>query len=264
MMDKKSLIKSLTLTVALSSFSFLAHAETVFTVAFEDKAQFPYYMGNSSTVLADKPGATVELIKRLESKIPDLKVVFQRCPVKRCLNDLETGAIDALFNLSFKESRLKMGAYPWKDGSVDTDRKLTTINYSFYKKKGTDFDWDGKNVSGTVAKIGAPTGYSIVGDLTKMGLTVSEAPTSESNFKKLLAGRISAVALQDIKGDILVKDPEFSSIVKVETPIKVKPYYLVISNQFKDKNTEMAENIWSTLAELKEQEFDKISEKYYN
>ena len=264
MMSTKSLIKSLIYTIAFSSFSFLAHAETEFTVAFEDKAQFPYYMGDTSTVLADKPGATVELIKRLESKIPGLKVVFERCPVKRCLNDLETGAIDALFNLSFKKSRLTMGAYPWKDGSVDTDRKLTTINYSFYKKKGTDFAWDGKNVSGTVKKVGAPAGYSIVGDLKKMGLSVSEASSTERNMKKLIAGRVSAVALQDTKGDIIIKTPEFSSIEKVKTPIKAKPYYLVLSNQFKDKNTAMAEKIWNALAELREKEFDKITEKYYN
>ena len=263
-MSTKSLIKSLTFTIAFSSLSFLAHAETIFTVSFEDKPQFPYYMGNSSTVLADKPGATVELIKLLESKIPDLKVVFQRCPVKRCLNDLETGAVDALFNLSFKESRLKIGAYPWKNGSVDTDRKLTTINYSFYKKKGTDFNWDGKNVSGTVKTIGAPAGYSIVGDLQKIGLTVAEATSTERNMKKLAAGRVSAVTTLDNKGDIVIKKPNFSNIEKVQPPFKAKPYYLVISNQFKDKNSAMAENIWNTLAELRAQEFDKISEKYYN
>jgi len=262
-MSTKSLIKSLTFTMALSSFSFLAQAETVFTVSFEDKAQFPYYIGDSSTVLADKPGATVELIKRLESKIPDLKVVFQRCPVKRCLNDLETGAVDALFNLSFKESRLKVGAYPWKDGSVDTDRKLTTIKYSFYKKKGTDFGWDGTKVSGTVKTIGAPAGYSIVGDLEKIGLKVSEASSTERNMKKLAAGRVSAVALQDNKGDMIIKDPKFSNIEKVETPIKAKPYYLVISNQFKDKNAAMADKIWTELAELKAKEFDQIVQKYY-
>lgn len=262
-MSTKSLIKSLTFTIALSSLSFLAHAETIFTVSFEDKPQFPYYMGNSSTVLADKPGATVELIKLLESKIPDLKVVFQRCPVKRCLNDLETGAIDALFNLSFKESRLKIGAYPWKNGSVDTDRKLTTISYSFYKKKGTDFDWDGKNVSGNVKTIGAPTGYSIVGDLQKIGLRVSEATSTERNMKKLAAGRISAVATQDVKGDAVLKDPKFSNIEKVSTPIKVKPYYLVLSNQFKNKDAAMADKIWTALAELKAKEFDKIAAKYY-
>jgi polar amino acid transport system substrate-binding protein len=263
-MSTKSVIKSLILTTALSSLPFLAHAETVFTVAFEDKAQFPFYMGDSSTVLADKPGATVELIQRLESKIPGLKVVFERCPVKRCLNDLETGAVDALFNLSFKESRLKMGAYPWKDGSVDIDRKLTTINYSFYKKKGTDFAWDGQNTSGTVKTIGAPAGYSIVGDLQKIGLTVAEATSTERNMKKLAAGRVSAVTTLDNKGDIMIKAPEFSSIEKVETPIKAKPYYLVLSNQFKAKDAAMADNIWTTLAELNKQEFDKISEKYYN
>lgn len=263
-MSTKSLIKGLILTTVLSSFSFYAQAITIFKVAYEDKVQYPYYMGDGSAVLPSLPGAAVELVQRLETKIPDLKIMFQRCPVKRCLNDLETGAIDALFNLSFKKSRLTMGAYPWKDGSVDTDRKLTTINYSFYKKKGTDFAWDGKNVSGTVKKVGAPAGYSIVGDLKKMGLSVSEASSTERNMKKLIAGRVSAVALQDTKGDIIIKTPEFSSIEKVKTPIKAKPYYLVLSNQFKDKNTAMAEKIWNALAELREKEFDKITEKYYN
>jgi len=265
-MSTKSLIKGLILTTVLSSFSFYAQAITIFKVAYEDKVQYPYYMGDGSAVLPSLPGAAVELVQRLETKIPDLKIMFQRCPVKRCLNDLETGAIDGLFNLSFKASRLTMGAYPWKGDSVDPERRLTTLNYSFYKQKGTDFAWDGKSVSGTVESIGATTGYSIVDDLKALGLTVSEGTSSEGNLKKLGAGRVSAVAMQETRGDYLISQnpAEYGNIEKVETPIQSKPYYLVLSNQFKAEDAEMAEKIWNAVGELREEQLDQLVAKYAN
>ena len=266
MTSTKSIIKSFIFTIAFSSFSFFAHAETVLTVAFEDQVQFPYYMGEGATVLTAKPGAAVELIQKIESKIPGVKVVFQRCPVKRCLNDLETGAIDGLFNISFQEARLTMAAYPWKDGSVDPERRLTTLNYSFYKPKGSDFSWDGKNVSGTVETIGATDGYSIGSDLEKMGITVSPATSSEGNLKKLIAGRVSAIAMQEAKGDYLISQnqAEYGNIEKVETPIKSKPYYLVLSNQFKAKDATMAEKIWDAVGELRKEQLDALIATYKN
>jgi polar amino acid transport system substrate-binding protein len=264
-MNNSGLFKKISVSILLSSFSFLSHAETVFTVAYEDKVQFPYYMGNTSKVLTEKPGAAVELIQLIESKIPGVKVVLKRCPWKRCLKDMEKGIVDGAFNASFKEKRLKFGAYPWKADSVDSDRRLTTIAYYFYKKKGTDFVWDGKSISGNKGKIGAPAGYSIVGDLKKMGAKVSEAASSEKNLKKLLSGRVSAVALQEVTGDYYIKkDAQFSDIEKVEPALKTKPYYLMISNQFKNNNPDMAEKIWNAVGELREEKLNSLTDKYFN
>lgn len=44
-------------------------ADTLLRVAYENKTQFPYYMGDTSKVLA-KPGAAVELVKLLEEQVP--------------------------------------------------------------------------------------------------------------------------------------------------------------------------------------------------
>lgn len=264
-MNYHSLFKNLFVSIFISSFSFIIHAETVFTVAYEDKVQFPYYMGETSKVLAEKPGAAVELIQLIESKIPGVKVVLKRCPWMRCLKDMENGKVDGAFNASFKESRLKFGAYPWKADSVDADRRLTTIAYFFYKKKGTDFSWDGKKISSNKSSVGAPAGYSIVGDLKKMGVKVSEAASSQTNLKKLLSGRVSAVALQEVTGDYYInKDAQFSDIEKVQPALKTKPYYLMISNQFKAKNPAMTEKIWDAVGQLREEKLDSLTEKYFN
>jgi len=104
-------------------------------------------MGQNSEVLVDKPEAAFELIKLIESKVPGIKIELVRYPWKRCLRELKEVNVDAVFNASFDEKRLPIGAYPWKTDSVDTDRKLTTIAYHFYKLKGSDFSWDGKSVT---------------------------------------------------------------------------------------------------------------------
>ena len=264
-MNKQGLFKKVIVAIFLSTISFIISAETVFTVAYEDKVQFPYYMGASSKVPTEKPGAAVELIQLIEKKIPGVKVVLKRYPWKRCLQELAKGTVDGAFNASFKESRLKFGAYPWKGGSVDTERRLTTIAYFFYKKKGAEFSWDGSTVSGNSKKIGAPAGYSIVGDLKKMGIKVSEAPSSTNNLKKLMSGRVSAVALQEVTGDYYInKSEQFSDIEKVQPALKTKPYYLMISHQFKNENSDLAEKIWDAVAQLREEKLQDLTEKYFN
>jgi len=258
------MLKGILLLFSIFSLTLTVQAETIFKVAFENKVQFPYYMGQSSKVLADKPGAAVELIKLIESKVPGIKIELVRYPWTRCLKELNDGNIDAVFNASFEEERLKIGAYPWKADSVDTDRKLTTIAYHFYKLKRSDFAWDGKVVSGKSSSIGAPTGYSIVEHLKKIGLKVNESSSTQSNMKKLISGRVSAIALQEINGDYLIKTlDEFSNLEKVEPPIITKPYYLMISNQFKGKNPKITEKIWDAVASLRDESLNNITEKYF-
>jgi len=258
------MINKILLSFFMLTMSLTAQADITFTVAYENKVQFPYYMGETAKVLVEKPGAAVELVKLIESKVPGLKVELKRYPWKRCLSELEQGSASGAFNASYKEKRLKFGAYPLKNGSVDTDRRLTTIAYHFYKKKGAEFSWDGKTASGTKMPIGAPRGYSIVSDLKKIGLKVTEANSTEANLKKLLAGRVSAVALQEVTGDYFLKEnAQFNDLEKVQPPLKTKPYYLMISNQFQTKHPKVAEQIWNAVAELREEQLQGLTEKYF-
>jgi len=233
------------------------------TFAFEDKEQPPYYMGNTTEVLA-QPGVSVEMAKLLEEYIPDLKVTFKRVPWKRCLHELQNGNVDGIFNASFSESRLEMGAYPMKEGEVDTEKRLTTIAYYLYTSKHNPVTFDGKRIGNADRPVGAPRGYSIINDLQKIGVEVEEANTTQQNLMKVVVNRISAAALQDVTADSEIKKnpSEFAGIVKVEPPLKVKPYYLMLSHQFVEQHPELAKQIWDTIEKIREERSAEIIDKY--
>lgn len=242
----------------------LLHAEVLLTVAYEDKTQFPYYMGEGSAI-PPRPGAAVELVRLLEWEIPELRVELRRYPWARCLSALENGEVDAIFNASFKPERMKLGAYPFRDGAVDTSRRLTTMAYSLYSTRGNVMQWNGVSFDHPEGVIGTPRGYSIVGDLKALGVRIEEANTSLQNLKKLLSNRVDMVALQDVTGDfLLARHPvEFRAVKKIAPPLDNKPYYLMISHQFRDKHPQLAEDIWDAVARLREDKLDALMRRYF-
>ena len=61
----------------------------------------------------------------------------------------------------------------------------------------------------------------------------------------------------------LNKDVLLKSIEKVFPPLKTKPYYLMLSRQFKNKHPELSEKIWDTIATLREERLQELTEGYY-
>jgi len=258
------LFKTLLLILSLLTCPSISQAKIIFRAAYENASQYPNYVGDTSEIVKPKPGVAVELVKRLENHIPDFKVELFRFPWKQCLLLLKEGELDGIFNGSFSQQRLKVGTYPWKDGSVDTSRRLTTMSYHFYRLKDSKFNWDGHSVSGLTGKIGTPIAFSIEADLKKMGLPILSARDIQVNFSNLLRGKVDALALQDVTGDFHIRRKSgLNSIEKVLPALKTKPYYLMLSKQFKNKHPELAEKIWNTIAILREEKLQELLQGYY-
>jgi polar amino acid transport system substrate-binding protein len=246
-------------------FFFTASAETItFHVGYENAEQPPYYMGKDE-VLRDKPGVAVEMVQLLEEKIPGLKVKLSRFPWIRCTQYLEDGRLDGIFNASFKEERLLIGRYPWKDGTVHPAKRITTISYALYVLDQSPVSWDGSTILNLAeGKVGAPRGYSIVGDLQEKGYEVLEVNTTRQILMMLQNKRIAAGAMQRVTADTLLKkEPQLATnIRKIDFPLAEKPYYLMISHQFYNHYPEMAERIWSAIEELRNERLNTLSSKY--
>ena len=259
-------LKTLLFGSFLLFFCAVDLAAVTFHAYYEDKAQPPYYLGATEKVPTKNPGVAVEMVKMLEKKVPGIKVKFSRAPWKRCLKNLESGKADGIFSGSFKEKRKKFGRYPNKGGKVDPSRRLATHSYTLYKLKGSKVGWNGKKFSNLGnGKIGAPAGYSIVGDLKKKwGVkNVEESPSTVTDFKKLLKKRVAAVAAQTVTGDATMGSrKEFKKIVRIDKPLVTKPYYLLISHQFAGKHPKLAEKIWNAIRDIRKNEQKKIATKY--
>lgn len=248
----------------IASYTFAAEVKEVRFMC-ENVEQFPIHMGNSDSIDWNKPGAGIECVKMLESKV-GIKIKVERAPWKRVLDvELKNGTSDGAFPASYKKEREALGAYPMKGGKVDKTRSLYTDAYYFYKLKDANFSWDGKAVSNLKGMVGAPYGYSVVDDLKKLGISVEESEETLLDFKKLAAGRVGAVAALELMADFLLKKyPDLNKvIVKVSTPIASKEYYVMLSNQFVKSNPALADKIWNAVGKMRENEFPKLVKDKY-
>jgi len=233
--------------------------------AYQYSSNYPFQTGEGNEIDWEKPGIAVELLMLAGEKM-NIDIEFIRLPWKRGLHELKFGRIDGLFNASFKTERLEFGVYPMKEGVVDQHRRSYTNSYVLYKVKGTPIQWDGKTFHNLTRSIGATRGFSIVDDLIKQGIRVEEANSTSQNFERLINGRIDGVAALELDADYIVETykDKFSNIEKAQPPLVTKPYYLLLSHQFVKMYPELAEEIWNTIAVVREsEEFKQRTQKYF-
>ena len=192
-MKKMSVVLCAMLVMLLVMAGSLLAAPATITLACENKADFPYVMGDGEAVQQAKPGISIEALKLMEERLGvEIKIV--RMPWKRCMQEMQEGKVDGVFYASYKPAREESGAYPMKDGQVDAARHFNRISYVLYAPKGQQLPWDGKSMGSLSGSVGAPLGYSIVADLEALGVKVDQSPSSLNDFKKMEMGRIAAVA----------------------------------------------------------------------
>jgi polar amino acid transport system substrate-binding protein len=258
--------KIMSLVFLLISFGLFSQTKaTELIFVSENKENFPQQLGNTSEYNIEKPGVAVEFLKKLETAL-NLKIIFLRMPWKKCLeDDLKNGKADGAFLASYKKEREEFGVYPMKDGKPDADKRVTTTAYVFCKVKDSKVDWDGSKVLNLTGNIGAPLGYSIVGDLKNMGYPIVETDDARIGLRQLLTGRLEMFASLDDQAEFIINnDPALKSKIEIiKKPIVTKPYYLMLSKQFIAKNPELAEKIWNTIKILKDKEYAKLAEKYF-
>ena len=247
------------------------------TFAYEDKPQPPYYLGDANQVLAEKPGIAVEMLQKLDQNMDEFEIKFVRMPWKRALYSLKSNRVDGIFNASYKPERIDFGCYPTKDakqnGPIDSDRRITRISYSLYRLDSFTFNWQGdwKVLKGQL--VGAPLGYSIVGDLQKQGIAVEESSSTQSNLLMLMTKRLNLVALQTISADSILSaqasqkqtpnsQQNYGAIKKLSPALISKDYYLMLSHDLVRKYPQLTQKIWNEVKHIREQHSDSLYRAY--
>lgn len=238
--------------------------EKILRLGYSDSEAYPYQMNHEK----NPPGIAFEIISEAARKT-GVKVIFIALPNRRVQTSLREGAIiDGAFMFSYNQERTSNGVYPTLNNMPDAKRRIATLSYYIYKKKGSPLHWDGKSFSGIDItdvrnSIGANTGYSVVQDLKKTGVHVDDGSrTTEQNFLKLQSGRISGFAHQDLVADNYLLLNKIKDIEKLPQPFIQKHYFLMISRQYYSKNRETAERLWDEIGQIRDRKTAEIMHKY--
>lgn len=261
-------VKLCLLSVFILSFSSLLparadEAKVNFRICYEDVSQPPYYFGAGTEIPSEKPGIYIDISDILQQRL-NLNIQHFRAPWKRCLAMLRKNAVGAVYGASFKEDRLVIGRYPMAGGKVDEERRITTKSYSLYRNAEAKIRWDGAVLDHNQGQIGAPLGYSIIPFLEKHGAKVVTRWTTESGLDLVSLGRLQSFAAQDPAADaLIIENPhKYRNVVKVVPPLQTKSYYMMISHGFYQQMPKLAEEIWNTIALIRNEELPKLYVKY--
>ncbi len=273
--DRRAVPSAIVAAIALSwSIALPAAAEPpmafpdrpALRVVYETTPNPPRHLGEGTAIDWSRPGLTLELLKRVGERTR-VNLSFRRVPWKRGLLMLETGEADGIFHASHLPEREAIGVYPkTADGRPDEGRALFVQSYALFVVPGSSVTWDGRSIGGLGGRpVGASAGYSVVGDLERLGVPVEVGRLPTLNLYKLVEGRIAAYAeLENMAGALIRRDPaRFGSIVKLSPPLVSKPYHLMLSIGFVQRDRALAETIWDAIAEIRDsEEFRRLGQRY--
>jgi polar amino acid transport system substrate-binding protein len=222
----------------------LAQAQTrVITLCYDETTVRPWVNKAGAPILKTAAG-----MQRLEIEQLGL-------PWLRCLRDVSKGLVSGAIGASYTDERSMFAVYPsTADGQLDVSRRMQSSSYSLFRVKGLNTGWDGKQFSNLSSRVVAQRGYSVVGDLTKLGVLVDQtASEPETVFKMLIAGRAQLGALVTEQGDETMAKPEFrKQIEKLSPPLVVKDYYLIFGKRYYEDNHRLVEELWNHVAVVRD------------
>ncbi len=204
--------------------------------------------------LKNRPGLNNILLKIVEAKL-GLHLVFVAEPWKRCQEEMKAGSVDGMFAISYLPQRLEFGLYPMAGNAVDHGKRLMSDGYSVFRRRGdASVSWNGK-VLVAPGPVGAQRGYSILHQLQLLNVRIDDGTYAvDDNLRKLVLGRVAAVALRTLEGDsMLLTNREFTDqLERIPLPLVEKPYYLMLSRQFVAGHDKLARSIWDMIAQVRE------------
>ena len=231
------------LLLLLGGFALAQAPTRVVTVCYDETATRPWV--NKAGVALLKTAATLQHVELEQVPLPWL----------RCLRDVGNGTMAGAIGASYNDKRAAFAVFPaTADGQLDLSRRMQVSSYSLYRLKGSGASWDGKQFSNLSSRVVVQRGYSVVADLSRLGVLVDQtAGDAETVLRMLIAGRAQLGALVTELGDDLVTKPEFRrQIEKITPPLVVKSYFLIFGKPYYDANTRLVEELWNHLAVVRE------------
>lgn len=218
----------------------------VVRLCHEDAPSYPWLQENGR-------GLSQIMMEMVADRL-GIAIQTEALPWVRCMAEVKAGRLDGLYKVSYAPERMALGEFPLKHGQPDAALRMLTDSYHLYRARNGHLGWDGRHIAHADKGIAAQTGFSIVAQLQQWGLRVDSSSRSAAVIlRKVLLGRVDGAALQSrAADDAIAADPSLQGTLdKLEPPLAVKPYYLIFSHDFYQRQPALARRIWDAVAEVR-------------
>ena len=240
------------ITVVCCRVALAANSNLRITLCYEDKEVVPFYMGQTREVPTHNPGANIEVIQQLQSRLENVRFVFIRRPWKRCLDMVEKGEAQALIG-SYRKQRLSRLRYPMINDDVDTDRALSKVGSCFIGNREFHEFWPRRHyLQQQGVAIALPHGYAIAQRLNDQPVFVHFVFSQQDAYRLLANRRVHAVMdfCQVGNQNLYVEPADIQGVSPLYPPFDVHYGYLIFAPKFYQAYPHRVERIWDALKGL--------------
>lgn len=256
----------LRIAVAVTAWSLLAGLSEAaepscpeqIRVAYADTELPPYLLGTGTT-FQHPPGLFVAWTRVAMERLGCTHVLQEyRLPYNRIVASMGAGTVDMRVTGGFRTDVLDVMRFPMREQQPDAALAIAEADTRLYVAKGTrPLYWDGHVLrqGETAAVVGTVRGHFSEKVLQVHKIDVESAPSWESNVKKLLAGRVAAIAGTDSVVDAL---PERNQMDTLDPPVQYDLFFAPVSHQFYEKYPAFTQRFWYEVCRESRSTFRKL------
>lgn len=243
--------------------SLLSSPAWAITLCIEEADYSPYLIGNAS---ASVNGMLPDMIRAAaEEHQRSLRVIAY--PWKRCIDMLSKGQVDALAASIWLAERDAWGAFPklpgQPHGAPDRSKRLWSAEYPVFVARQSPLRFDGTHFSGVRTGLSAPSGYVAWQRLKDAGVLHPAVLPPKTGLKLVALDRLDGYIVERHIGQHLLQKMDLATqVTTLDVPYITDDWHLVFSHQFQRANPELTQNIWASLATIREQQGAELLRAY--
>ncbi|MEC4088919.1 hypothetical protein [Pseudoalteromonas rubra] len=223
-----------------------AAAKVSIRLCYEDKHIPPFFLGNGFDVPQENPGATIEILRHLETQVDGVHFQFVRKPWQRCLYEIKRNRVDAVI-ASYRQARQAFLSYPLnEDGSPDTLSSISRLGTCLVGMTQLKTAIHERSYPINLA---VPRGYSVADSVGSDKYTILNTDSQSDAFELVLKGKVHGTfGLCQVDGKAVEAFPYRRQLTAVYPPLDISFGYLTFSKQFKALHAPTAKALWSSLS----------------
>jgi len=208
--------------------------------------ELPPYTSGAADGTADR------LILEAASEV-GLTMEYHSATLARCREELRLNLVDSFPTGPYSPS-VGFAVYPMKGTVPDIARAVLIRRVLVFRRVGSPAEWSGTVFSKLTTPVLVQFGADELRENVKTyGVRVDDGGKSVGiNFAKMLAGRAELAVAPELSGLATIKQPPYAGQIEaLPTPFKSQPYYLIISKQFYQANTELVQRLWDGIGRIR-------------
>lgn len=241
------MFKPLLSSALLLLCSNMAHAQPPLQLcyeSFDEAPNLPQLQIGNERIIGFHAAVVAHALQQQQ-----LPYQLHRLPWRRCLAEANKGQMDAAIGVGWTAERAEHFYFPLQQQLLDTEKRLTFVNYYIYALADSALHWDGEYITGVHYGLAAPKGYVAESKLKQLGVLQTIDSAIGSGLALVLNNRLDGYVLPaSVAETQLAAHPEAHKIRKVEPVFLRQDLFLAISKRSAKLDEKSREQLWQQIA----------------